>query len=180
MLPPPPHPAGNTNRVHLGHPHAEQLFHRVFDRRLVGIRRDLERVLAALRAAHALLGQDRPADDRPGLSHRPYTSASTATAGGVRITTSATSRSCMVRAVAARTVTRCRFDAERASIASGAGVMMSVRPDSGSLPSSSTTTLVRGASSTGGSTTRIFPSAAFADSTERMASRRTLRGVSCA
>src|SRR5207245_11378445 len=127
MLSAPPLPSRNRNGVDLHHLHVKQALHRVLDGRLVGSRGHFERVSAGLRAPHALLSQDRPADDGSRIGHGPNTSATTATAGGVSTTQSAVRISWIRSDVAGRTVTCRRFEAVRERLAPGAAGSGSAR-----------------------------------------------------
>src|SRR5437899_9959858 len=126
MLSAPPLPSRNRDGVDLHHLHVKQALHRVLNGRLVGSRGHFERLSAGLRAPHALLNQDRPADDSSRIGHGPNTSASTPTAGCVSTTQSAVRISWIRSDVAGRSVTCGRFEADRASFASGAGVTSTV------------------------------------------------------
>src|SRR5207245_8908692 len=126
---------------------------------------------------HTLFLHYRPANLDQRIDPGPNPAATTATAGGVSTTQSAVRISWIRSDVAGRTVTCGRFEADRASIASGAAVTSSVLPATGSLRSSATITFVRGASSTGGATTTICPAAALAESADRTARCRTFCGV---
>src|SRR2546425_6519962 len=179
VLPPPPLPSVNRDGVDLHHPHVEQPLHRVFDGRLVGSGGHLERVPPGLGPTHALLSQDRPADQHPRIGHCPNTSTSAATAGRVRTTRSALRRSWTLSDVAGRTVTSGRVQADRTMTASGTGVMIRVFPPAGSCRSSPAITLVRGGSNTSGPVATDCPAAALAESAEPTARWRTFCGVRC-